>query len=89
MQERAKRDPKFYQEMFRILRVQADATMKVLFCVAIADHELTAEETAVLNHFAKVLGLDEKRLSRLHVAAQKHVQEKGKDAATAAAAEAT
>jgi tellurite resistance protein len=84
MQDRAKRDPKFYKEMFRVLRTDADATMKVLYCVAVADHELQPEESAVLNHFAKLLGLDDKRLAQLHAAAVKHVQAKGKDALASA-----
>lgn len=80
MQNRAKSDPQFYKEMFRILHTEADSTMKVLYCVAVADHELQPEEAAVLAHFAKLLGMDETRLAKLQAAAAKHVKEKGKDA---------
>lgn len=80
MIERAETDQEFHREQFRVMNTDADATMKVLFCVAIADHELTADELAVLAVFGKRLGLEAGRFEQLRAAAQKQVAAQRKNA---------
>jgi len=78
MIDRAVRDPAFFQEQFRIIRADSEQTMRVLFGVACADHELTMDERIVLHHFAQVLGMDDKRFNELLVAAERNVGKKAR-----------
>ena len=74
MIDRAVSDPDFYQEQFEMVRTDPDATMKALFCIAVADHELTTDERVILHHFATKLGMEPKRFDQLLAAARKHVE---------------
>jgi tellurite resistance protein len=84
MIERANRDPDFYHEMFRILQTDADNTLKVLFAVACADHQITDEERMMLYHFAKTLEMSDERFNQLLAAADRRVAQKGRGDASAA-----
>lgn len=75
MMDRAKRDPAFFQEMFKIVKADPDAAFKVMLSVAIADGKLTTDERVVLHHFAQKLGLPEARSDQLLAAAEKRVTE--------------
>ncbi len=70
---RAERDRNFYEEQFDLLKGEPEETMKTLFRVAVADGDVTQEERIVLRHFAKALGLNEKRFDELLSAAERHV----------------
>ena len=74
MIDRAVSDPDFYQEQFEMIRTDPDATMKALFCVAVADHELTTNERVILHHFATKLGMPAQRFNQLLGAARKHIE---------------
>ena len=74
MIDRAVNDPDFYQEQFKTIRTDPDSTMKALFCIAVADHELSTEERVILHQFATRLGMDPKRFNQLLAAAAKHVE---------------
>ena len=73
MIDRAVSDPDFYQEQFEMVRTDPDATMKALFCVAVADRELTTDERVILHHFAAKLGMAPERFDQLLAAARKHI----------------
>lgn len=75
MKNRALKDQNFYREMFRSLNMDADATMKSLLCVAVADHELTTDERVILHHFAQKMGLAEGRFDQLLAVANKYVDQ--------------
>ena len=74
MIDRAVDDSDFYQEQFKTIRTDPDSTMKALFCIAVADHELSTEERVILHQFATRLGMDPKRFNQLLAAAAKHVE---------------
>ena len=74
MIDRAVNDPDFHEEQFKTIRTNPDSTMKALFCIAVADHELTTEERVILHQFATRLGMDPKRFNQLLAAAVKHVE---------------
>ena len=74
MIDRAVSDPDFYQEQFEMVRTDPDATMKALFCVAVADHELSTDERVILQHFATKLGMTPQRFDQLLAAARKHIE---------------
>jgi len=73
MIERAVEDQSFYKEQFQLITTDPDTTIKTLLCVAIADRELTIDERVILQHFADVLGMSEKRYEQLVKAAQQHL----------------
>ena len=64
MMARAGRDPNFYREQLRVLKTDAEQTMKVLMAVAAADGAITTEERIILHHFAEKLGMDEERFQK-------------------------
>ena len=68
---RAEEDQNFYQEQFQILKSDPAATITSLFCVACADGELLPSQRIILQHFADILGLDQKRFDQILEAAQK------------------
>ena len=59
MLERGKKDPEFFQQMFRVLKTQPDQTMLILLRAAMADGELSDPEMKVLKHFAEKLEVDD------------------------------
>lgn len=71
MIERARSDPNFYEEQFRIARADPDTAMKTLLLVAAADHAITLEERVILQHFAQKLGVSDERFTKLLDAAHK------------------
>lgn len=73
MMDCAKTDPNYYDKQFRLVTADAETTMRVLFSVACADHDLTTDERIVLHHFAQVLGMDDARFNKILAAAQRKV----------------
>ena len=71
---RAKRDGDFYEQQFRIIKTDAEATMQKLLSVAMADQQLTVDERVVLAHFAEKLGMEAKRFDALLAAAEKQLK---------------
>ncbi len=71
---RADEDQNFYQEQVNNLKSDPAATITSLFCVACADGELLASQRIILQHFADVLGLDQKQFDEILEAAQKKTQ---------------
>lgn len=76
MIDRAKSDPDFYREQFRLIRTDAENTMRIVVSVAIADHVLTQEERIILAHFAERLGMTPERFNQYLAAAEKKIEEK-------------
>ena len=74
MISRAVDDPDFYQEQFKMIQTDPDATMKALFCVAVADRELKTAERVILHEFAVKLGMKPARFNQLLAAAVKHIE---------------
>ena len=74
MIDRAVDDSDFYQEQFTTIRTDPDATIKALFCVAVADRELTTDERVILHEFAVRLGMSPARFNQLLAAARKHIE---------------
>lgn len=65
MIDNAETDRSYYQRQFRLLKVDPDETMQVLFQVALADGRLTQEERVILRHFAETLGMETPRFEEL------------------------
>ena len=76
MIDRAKTDADFYKDQFRIVRTNAENTMRVLVGVAIADHVLAQEERVILAHFAERLGMTPERFDKYLEAAEKKLAAK-------------
>lgn len=70
MQDRARKDPQFYEQQFRVLRGDAKKAIKALFAVAIADGKLSPDERIILQHFADKLGLAQDQFDRILEAAE-------------------
>ena len=81
MLQRATEDHGFYQEQFRHLSAEADSSIKMLFLVAMADHDLSLNERVVLQHFADVLGMTQERFDQIYRSAEKQIAEKRQDGA--------
>jgi tellurite resistance protein len=65
MIERAEQDPDFYREHFEILKTEPERTVRFLAAVAAADGKVTAEQRAVVGHFASKLGMTDEELDRI------------------------
>lgn len=65
MINRAESDPNFYQELFKILSSDAEATIRTLFRVAVVDTDLNVNESVVLHDFSRRLGVAEDRYEAL------------------------
>lgn len=74
MIDQAVSDPDFYQEQFRVVQADPDATMKALFRIAVADHKLTTDERVILHELAMRLGMTADRFNQLLAAARKHLE---------------
>lgn len=75
MLDRARNDPNYYQEQFKLAMVDPDLAMKTLFQLAVANHRITLEERVILQHFAEQkLGMERGRFEQLLDAAERHVQ---------------
>ena len=70
MMDRAKADPKYFEQQFRFLRGNPDESMKTILRVALADGALHQNERVVLDVFAKKLGLSDARYQQLIAAAE-------------------
>lgn len=66
----ARNDPSYYEKQFRFLRKDADASMKTVLRVAVADGKLKPKERAVLEVFAQKLGMSSERFQELLEAAE-------------------
>ena len=75
MIKRAEGDSDFYQELFQYVSADAEATMKLLFRLAIADRELHVNERVVLYEFSKRLGVSEERYEELLSAAETEIED--------------
>jgi len=73
MIDRARRDEKFFEQQFRVMKADPDETMKTLLAVAVSDRGLELNERVVLHHFAQKLGMDDARFDQLLSAAEKNV----------------
>lgn len=81
MLDRAHSDHNFYEEQFKIARVDPDHAIKTLLLLAAADHQITLNERVVLQHFAEKLGMPQDRFDQIYRAAEKHIErERGSEA---------
>jgi tellurite resistance protein len=71
MMDRARTDPNFFQEQFRIMKAEPDEAFKLVLSVAIANGRLTTDERVILHHFAEKLNIAEDRFEKLLATAEK------------------
>lgn len=73
MIDRARTDPNYYQDQFRLFATDPEATITTLFVVACADGKLASAERIILHHFAEKLGLPEAKFEAILKAAEKKI----------------
>ena len=73
MIDRATTEPDFYKEQFNYLISDPEESMKLMFRIAISDHDLDDNEIKMLTHFAKVLGMKPERFRQYMKAADKTI----------------
>ena len=73
MIESAREDPGAFDSHLEVLTTDADATMRTLFRVAIADGRLGTEERVVLQFFADRLGMEQTRFDQILRAAEREM----------------
>jgi uncharacterized membrane protein YebE (DUF533 family) len=83
MLDRAKADPNFYKEQFRILHADPSSTMTAVVGVAMADGDLSRDERVILQQFAERLGMRQEVYVKLIESAERLVAEKKSPAAEA------
>ena len=66
----AKNDPNYYEQQFRYLRKDPEASMKTILRVAVVDGKLGPKERFVIDVFARKLGIADDRYRQLLAAAE-------------------
>ena len=70
---RAETEPDFYENQFRVLKIDPGATMSLMFEVASQNRKIDPNEMAMLQHFAKRLGMDEASFKEVFAATVKNL----------------